>query len=104
MHSKQSTGLHPFRKTQRSAPAPICAWSTSAQSPGDTAAPPPAPQPYLGQVVAEAEPAAAVQTELAQGCHAGCALSEATGVISLDGSRDQGLEVLLARQIYGRVP
>lgn len=99
MHSKQSMGLHPFRKTQGSPPAPICAWSTSAQSPGDTAAPP----PYLGQVVAEAEPAAAVQAELAQGRHAGCALGEATGVISLDGSRDQGLEVLLAGQIYGRV-
>lgn len=40
---------------------------------------------YLGQVVAEAVAAAAVLAELAQGHHAGWALREATGVISLDG-------------------
>ena len=65
--------------------------------------PPPPCRLYLGQVVAEAEAAAAVQTELAQSHNAGRALREATAVISLDGGRDQGIEVLLAGQIYGRV-
>lgn len=57
----------------------------------------------LGQVVAEAVAAAAELAELAQGCDAGCALGKATGVISLNGGRNQGLKVLLCGQIYGRM-
>lgn len=57
---------------------------------------------YLGQVVDEAVPAAAVLAELAQGHDAGRALGEATGVISLNGSRDQGVKVLLGRRSWGR--
>ena len=55
----------------------------------------------LGQLVAEAVAAAAVQAELAQGHDAGRALGEAAGVVRLDGSRDQGIKVLLGGQLYG---
>ena len=55
----------------------------------------------LGQLVAEAVAAAAVQAELAQGHDAGRALGEAAGVVRLDGSRDQGIKVLLSGQLYG---
>lgn len=44
--------------------------------------------------MAEAVAAAAVWAELAQSRDAGPALGKATGVISLHGSRDQGVEVL----------
>lgn len=57
----------------------------------------------LRQVVAEAVPVAAVWAELAQGRDAGCALSKATGMISLNGSRDQGIEVLLEGQTCGHM-
>lgn len=55
----------------------------------------------LRQVVAEAVAAAAVQAELAQGHDTGRALSEAAGVVCLDGGRDQGVKVLLGGQLYG---
>lgn len=57
---------------------------------------------HLGQAVAEAVAVAAVRAELAQSHDAGPALGEATGVISLHGGRDQGVEVLRGRQIQGR--
>lgn len=44
--------------------------------------------------MAEAVAPVAVEAELAQGCNAGFAAGEATGVVSFNGSRNQSVNIL----------
>lgn len=97
--SKQTTVC--FKALSAHNRLPVHVGSASAQDAGPARHPSPRGPAYLGQVVAEAVPAAAVLAELAQRHHAGCALRKTTGVIGLDDCRDQGVKVLLRGQVCG---